>query len=92
MKTLLIAVIGLLPLANSQAGDWRGYVELEGTAFFEDPAFAEQSNSDLSIAAEPEYIQEWNDGDDIFTFKAFGRIDQRDNNRTHGDLRELSWI
>jgi hypothetical protein len=92
LKKLLIAVIGLLPLVNIQAGDWRGYVELEGTVFFEDPAFAEQSNSDLSIAAQPEYIQQWNSGSDIFTFTPFYRIDQRDNNRTHGDLRELSWI
>ena len=92
MKKLLIAAIGLLPLVNIQAGDWRGYVELEGTAFFEDPAFEGQSNSDLSIAAEPEYIKEWNRGNDIFTFKPFYRYDQRDDNRTHGDLRELSWI
>jgi hypothetical protein len=78
--------------ASIQAGNWRGYVELEGTAFFEDPAFSGQSNSNLSIAAEPEYIKEWNRGNDIFTFKPFYRIDQRDENRTHGDLRELSWI
>jgi len=92
LKKLLIAAIGLLPLVSVQAGDWRGYVELEGTYFFENPAFAGQSNSDLSIAAEPEYIKEWNRGNDIFTFKPFYRYDQRDDNRTHGDLRELSWI
>ncbi len=61
MKKWLLAIIGLLPLVNVQAGDWRGYVELEGTAFFENPAFADQSNSDLSIAAQPEYLQEWNE-------------------------------
>lgn len=92
MKLLLIAVIGLLPLASLQAGEWRGYLEFEGTAFFENPAFPQQSNSDLSVAAQPEFLQEWNDGYDIFTFSPFYRVDQRDNNRTHGDIRELSWI
>jgi len=73
-------------------GEWSGYVELEGTYFFENPQFPKQSNSDLSIAAEPEYIYEWNRGNDLFTFKPFYRLDQRDDNRTHGDVRELSWI
>jgi hypothetical protein len=92
LKQRLLAIIGLFTLVNVYAGDWRGNVEFEGSAFFENPAFAEQSNSDLSIAAQPEYLQEWNNGNDIFTFTPFYRIDQRDNNRTHGDLRELSWI
>jgi len=73
-------------------GEVRGNVEFEGTYFFENPLFEGQSNSDLSIAAEPEYIYEWNRGDDIFTFKPFYRYDQRDDERSHGDIRELSWI
>jgi len=44
------------------------------------------------MAAEPEYIHEWNNGDDLFTFTPYALIDQHDSNRTHFDIRELSWI
>ncbi len=96
MKRLVaVALLALQTVVHAEEpyrGEWRGYVEFEGTYFFEEPLFPEQSNSDLSMAAEPEYIYEWNDGNDLFTFKPFYRIDQRDDNRTHGDIRELSWI
>ena len=92
LSVALLALPSFLHAEETYRGEWRGYVEFEGTYFFEEPLFPEQSNSDLSIAAEPEYIYEWNNGDDLFTFKPFYRIDQRDDNRTHGDIRELSWI
>ena len=92
LSVVLLALPSFLHAEETSRGEWRGYVEFEGTYFFEEPLFPEQSNSDLSIAAEPEYIYEWNNGDDLLTFKPFYRIDQRDDNRTHGDIRELTWI
>ncbi|MGD8311732.1 MAG: hypothetical protein PVJ66_03980 [Gammaproteobacteria bacterium] len=75
-----------------QAGEWRGHVAGEFLGFLEDPAWPHQYNSDFSAAAEPEYFHEWNDGDDLFTFRPYGLLDQRDGNRTHADIRELSWV
>jgi len=90
-RVFLIAAL-CLPTLSAYAGSWSGYIAGEWLGFVEDGAFPEQHNSYLSLSTEPEYIHEWNDGDDLFTFKPFLRIDQHDNERTHADIRELSWI
>jgi hypothetical protein len=87
----LAAALLLLPAATLQAGEWRGYVSGEWLGFLEDPAFADQHRSYLSLASEPEYFNEWNDGSDLFTFKPYALLDQYDSERTHADIRELSW-
>jgi hypothetical protein len=92
MRRLCILAVALMAACNVQAGEWRGYVAGEFLGFLEDPAWPHQSNSDLSVAAEPEYFHEWNDGDDLFTFRPYALLDQRDSNRTHVDIRELSWV
>jgi hypothetical protein len=79
-------------IAQDSYTDLRGNVSVEWTGFWEDAKFPNQHDSYLSLGAEPELIHERNHGDDIFTFKPFYRVDQHDNKRTHGDVRELSWI
>ena len=93
MKRLLrfIAVL-FIPAFPLQAGDWSGYVAGEFLGFTEDPQFSSQYSSYLSVAAEPEYIHEWNEGSDIFTFTPYALGDNHDYRRTHVDIRELSWI
>ena len=54
LAVCLLALPSLLQAEEAYRGEWRGYVEFEGTYCFEDPLFPEQSNSNLSIAAEPE--------------------------------------
>lgn len=79
----------------SQAADFEfsGKVAAELRLFTEDPQFADQfEDSNLSFSAEPELYWEWNNGDDFLTFKPFVRVDQHDDERTHGDIRELSWV
>src|SRR5690606_38466853 len=39
-----------------------------------------------------EVLHDWNGGADYFTFIPFARLDQHDAERTHVDIRELSWI
>ena len=88
-----ICLAGLLAsVFTAHAGEWRGNVAGEFLGFIEDPAFSSQYNSYLSFSAEPEYIHEWNRGDDLFTFTPYLLLDQHDYNRTHADIRELSWI
>ena len=41
--------------------------------------------------AEPDFYHAWNNGKQSFTFTLFGRVDQHDANRTHFDIRELTW-
>ena len=82
----------LLTTLTAQAGEWSGYVSGEFLGFVEEGAFPSQHRSYLSFAAEPEYIHEWNNGDDLFTFTPYALLDQHDYNRSHADIRELSWI
>ena len=87
---ILLFMLCYLPFA--EAGEWTSSVAGEWLVFAEDAAFANQHNSYLSAAIETEYYHEWNGGNDLFTFKPFLRLDQHDTSRTHGDIRELSWL
>lgn len=74
-----------------RAGEWSGYVALEGRLFFEDAIDPRQPDSNLSVSAEPEYYHNWDDGKQSLFFKPFFRLDQNDDERTHADIRELQW-
>ena len=73
------------------AVQWSGYVSGQYRYFFEDPLDPRQHNSYLSAAAEPEFYHNWLGGDHSVNAILFYRVDQHDDNRTHGDIRELSW-
>ncbi|WP_297526627.1 SPOR domain-containing protein [Thiohalobacter sp.] len=74
-------------------GEWSGSMALELRAFPQGPAYPRQRGSlNASLAIQPEYYREWNGGSDSFTFVPFLRLDNRDPERTHADLRELTWL
>lgn len=72
--------------------EWRGEIALEFRAFTESALDPAQNDSNLSLSGEVEYYTSWDDGRQSFTIKPFGRLDQRDYKRTHGDLREAVWL
>lgn len=92
-RVLVLCLLASL-FSAAHAGGWRysGYVVGEAKAFVEDPLDPVQSDSNLSVAARPEFYTEWNEGKDMFTFAPFARVDQRDDERTHFDVRELNWM
>jgi len=92
MRLATAPALLLLGALSAQAGEWSGYVAGEFLGFVEEPAFSSQHRSYLSVSAEPEYIHEWNDGYDLFTFTPYLLLDQHDSNRSHADIRELSWL
>lgn len=79
---------------------WRAFAELDisGSSAFEqryflqDALYTQQSRTQASAFIQPEIYLDWNDGYDSLLFKPFYRIDQRDEERTHGDIRELMWL
>jgi hypothetical protein len=73
-------------------GDWSGYVSAEARLFPESAATSEQGDAQLSVAIQPEYFTEWDDGNQTFTFVPFLRLDSMDQERTHFDIRELTWV
>ena len=84
----------LLALTASQASPWEfsGEIGVEGRVFPQDGLREEADyRANISIMAEPEFYQDWDNGKQSFTFTPFGRVDQHDANRTHFDIRELTW-
>ena len=73
--------------------DFSGFVAGELRIFPEDAQFPEQDDSHASpsLILQPEFRYRWNRRDDRITFIPFLRLDPDDQNRTHADIRELSW-
>lgn len=80
-------------LVTANEFELSGKVEAEQRVFFKKPQYAEQlEHSQTSILIEPELYWGWGDGNSSLTFKPFYRYDAQDDERTHGDIRELSYI
>lgn len=100
MRRRLIPPVGLyaLTLVAMQClpafADTQTYIKaaLEQRFYFQQGQFEEQENSDLSVFLEPEVYFSWNDGTDSINLKPFLRVDSRDSERTHWDIRELAWM
>jgi len=90
--TFALLLQGVLAQANSTL-ETSGRVGIEARYFSESRLHSEQlSGVQASAFIEPELYWEWNDGKDSLTFEPYYRIDGRDNERSHGDIRELSWL
>ncbi len=89
-----INVIVLLTIHISYAQDkkvsqdFELELQSEYTYFTENAQFQDQKDHFPSIAIIPEYSIEWNKGYESINFTGFFRLD-RDDNRTHWDVREL---
>ncbi len=83
--------------ANEMASDLEfevsGNIAVEQRYFFKEAPFPEQLNhNQSSLSIEPELYWQWNGGNDSVIFTPFYRVDSKDENRTHGDIRELAYI
>ncbi|EPJ49142.1 MAG: hypothetical protein OFPII_02480 [Osedax symbiont Rs1] len=80
-------------LADELFFEATGKISTEVTFYAADGQFANQNyRTNLSLSAEPEFYWQWNEQRDSLTFSPFFRKDQRDSERTHADIRELSWV
>lgn len=76
-----------------QANEWSGYIANEIRYFTQEPLETRQYDGfNLSIASQLEYYHEWENGYQSFTFVPFVRVDQHDSERSHIDIRELTWL
>lgn len=90
-RVLLVAVCSVFAGA-AHAQSWSGFVAPELRHFFHDGLSAQQANQSVSVSGEVEYNQPFAEGAGTFDFRAFARWDEQDDERSHGDLRELSWV
>lgn len=63
-------------------------IETEYRYFWDEAQFSGQLDHYPSLALRPEYSLEWNEGYERINFTGFLRVD-RDDERTHWDIREL---
>ncbi len=93
MKKSLLLLIGSLLVMSSpaQSVSWRGNVTIQERLFLKDPTDPRQHGNNASIVAQPEMYYEWEGGKQNISFIPFVRLDQGDDERTHADIRELSW-
>ena len=68
-----------------------GYASGEYRHFTESGASTARYRNNLSFAGEPEFYYPIADSNDSLRFTAFYRWDEHDDERTHGDIRELKW-
>lgn len=87
----LLLLLALSAEAQEKDGvyqEFSGYIGADYRYFFNDGLYAGQKRSFPSLVIQPEYLYEWNGGNNRLKFIGFGRFD-RDSRRTHFDVREL---
>lgn len=77
--------------AYAQELELRGYIAPEIRIFTESASSPAQKDTTLSLAGEATAEYRWDDNDQSFVFTPFARIDQRDSERSHWDIREARY-
>ncbi len=94
-RLVWMAAAWLLWAGTTWAGDLRmsGFVAAELRGFIEDPQFREQfDGAQPSLILNPEFRYRVDEGVHRFSLIPFLRLDARDDERTHFDLREAYWL
>ena len=90
MKKLLI--LSLFICSSVLANEWSGDISLQSRQFNKTALSSSQFNQASSIALKAEWFHDWDGGKQSITFVPFTRWDEHDEERTHSDIRELSWL
>ncbi len=92
LPAVLALAAGPAPAADGFS-EWAGWASGQVRAFAEAPAYpAQEDGTNLSFALQPDYYREWDGGRQSFTFVPFARYDNLDPERSHADIRELTWL
>lgn len=67
-------------------------VEISGRVGAESRLFFDDNEFQNSLLLEPEFYWASESNDDTFTLKLFSRLDDTDDERSHGDVREALWL
>lgn len=95
-KIATLTTVTCLPLVfnvSAMEFEYSGKIAIEERAFFDEGQYDNQLEySQTSTFVESELYWGWNDGYDQIIFKPYYRLDSEDNERSHGDIRELSYV
>jgi hypothetical protein len=92
-KSLLMPLLLCSFIANADDNvEISGKVGIDLRLFPHSPSYSEQySTTNISGFIEPQFYYAWNDDADYLKFIPYLRWDQHDRERTHGDIRQLTW-
>jgi len=95
--SVIVVWAGLSTVPNAGAEtmfEYSGFIAGDMRAFPQDAIQPGQDNETLnpSLVLQPEFLWEWNNGDDRIEFIPFARLDSHDRERSHGDIRQLSYL
>jgi hypothetical protein len=85
-----LLLVGISAVAT--AAEWSGNLTAEYQGFPSSPSYSGQVGDNFSGSGQLSFVHEWDDGQQIFAFVPFVRVDQHDDQRSHGDIRELTWV
>ena len=88
---ILAVSILLCPLPKVFAHEVAGYATGEVRLFPNDALYSGQDDQSSSFVIQPEYYHEF-EGGSSFAFTPFFRLDSGDQERTHLDIRELTYL
>ncbi|KAA3628148.1 MAG: hypothetical protein DWQ09_08375 [Proteobacteria bacterium] len=76
----------------AHGAEWYGNVTAQSRLFDKTSSSADQKRSYTSLSFESTFYHQSNSGRDLFAVTPFVRVDEHDAERTHADLRELTWV
>lgn len=96
-KWLVFSIFSGLLLAEPARAEFElsGYVGAEWREYLQQGQYEQpgkQASRQISLAVEPEMVWVPGDGKHTVSLKPYARIDSADHERTHSDIRELSWL
>lgn len=98
-SALIVTIIsGILMPGTTVAADadfsLSGFAAADLRVFPRDRRYDDQREQTFnpSMVLQPELTVELHGGDDLISFTPYGRIDGQDSERSHFDVRELSWL
>jgi hypothetical protein len=98
MNKQLLIISALLSANLVQAANFEisGYAGFEWREHIEEGQFNKANNTQadrqLGLTIEPEMVWSLAEGEHTIVFKPYARIDSEDEERSHADIRELSWM
>ena len=94
MRLFVVAFVASISYcaAPVSAVELSGNIAVEYRGFAHAPLDTQQAQSNFSLSAEPELYHSWDKGKQSLTFVPFVRLDENDAERSHADIRELTWL
>jgi len=92
IRKILISTLSLSSLLVFSAElTLSGEASLENRYFLNEGQYGNTDQSQQSLVLEPQVIYSWDNDRKVINFTPYLRLDDPDDERTHGDIRELSF-